>query len=331
MWPRVVDIEAGTAVVVTDLHGDWDAYQRYLARFFSLHARGHADYLIITGDFIHHSGTPETDKSLDITLDLIRLKSELGDRLICLLGNHELPHLYSFVLRRGNQLYTPRFESAMGEHRTHILAFFDSLPFYVRTKAGVVICHAGAAPLPDEADGLTRLLTISHKKIWLEAATTLSPGKRLAMRQLLGQRYGRSYDTLVREYLAITSPEDPRYDNFLIGHHILENHPNFPLLWTALFTRNEIQYGHQAYYQILKTMLDNLSTNYHPQQIMISGHIDCPNGYKIVNQRQLRLASAKHANPRESGCYLLLDTNKPVKNAEELLPHIHPIFKTKNQ
>ena len=27
-WARVVDLEAGVAMVVTDLHGDWDAYCR---------------------------------------------------------------------------------------------------------------------------------------------------------------------------------------------------------------------------------------------------------------------------------------------------------------
>ncbi len=42
-WPRVVSLEAGVAMVVSDLHGDWDAYRRYCDRFLALQARGQAD------------------------------------------------------------------------------------------------------------------------------------------------------------------------------------------------------------------------------------------------------------------------------------------------
>ncbi len=62
---RVIDLEAGMAMVVTDLHGDWDAYQRYRDRFLDLRANGRADYLILTGDLIHHEGSEAEDKSLE--------------------------------------------------------------------------------------------------------------------------------------------------------------------------------------------------------------------------------------------------------------------------
>ena len=60
---RVVDLEAGIAMVVTDLHGDWDAYRRYRDKFLTLRANGRADYFILTGDLIHHEGMEDEDKS----------------------------------------------------------------------------------------------------------------------------------------------------------------------------------------------------------------------------------------------------------------------------
>lgn len=83
-------------------------------------------------------------------LDVMRLREELGNRLIYLMGNHEFPHRYTITLQKGDDLFTPRFEWAMGQHRPKIMALLDSLPFYVRTKSGVSVCHAGAFPEVDE-------------------------------------------------------------------------------------------------------------------------------------------------------------------------------------
>jgi hypothetical protein len=46
-YPRLWSLDAGVAMVVTDLHSDWDAYARYRDRFVDLHARGAADWLIL--------------------------------------------------------------------------------------------------------------------------------------------------------------------------------------------------------------------------------------------------------------------------------------------
>jgi Icc-related predicted phosphoesterase len=60
-------------MMVTDLHGEWDAYQRYHDRFVDLQAHGYADYVIFTGDLIHRSLlTP--DVSLEIVLDILKLR-----------------------------------------------------------------------------------------------------------------------------------------------------------------------------------------------------------------------------------------------------------------
>jgi hypothetical protein len=73
-------------------------------------------------------------------------------------------------------------------------------------------------------------------------------------------------------------------------------------------------------------MLQALSADFHPQRVLVTGHIDCKGGYKLVTEQQLRLASAKHAEPRQAGLYLLFDMGKPVKTAGELLPKLGSVF-----
>jgi hypothetical protein len=97
------------------------------------------------------------------------------------------------------------------------------------------------------------------------------------------------------------------------------------LLWDALFTRNEIQHG-SAYPIYQKELLHALSHNFHPQHLLVSGHIDCQGGHTLVNKQQLRLASAKHAQPRESGQFLLFNVGEKINSAEALLPKLGNVF-----
>lgn len=324
---RIRDIDAGIIMIVTDLHGDWDAYQRYRNRFIELFQQKKADYLIFAGDLIHYTGSNAPDRSLEMVLDVIRLQAELGDRVLYLLGNHEVPHIYSITLQKGKQLYTPSFEAALGQHRRQILALFDRLPFYIRTPGGVSIAHAGAAPVFGDKTNAARIFAFSHKRVWRETAESMPPELRPSLRRALSRSSKRAYDEMVRDYFAITDPEDPRYDHFLIGAVASTSHPDFQLLWDALFTRNELQYGAEAYKLMLSSMLEAFSQQYARQRVLVSGHIDCRGGYKLVLDQQLRMASAKHALPRETGVYLLIDAQKPVKTAVELLPKLGSVFK----
>ena len=330
-WARIRDITTGTLMVITDLHGDWEAYQRYRDHFLQLHAQGKADYLIFAGDLIHYSGPPEADRSLEMVLDVLKLQESLGDHVIYLLGNHEVPHLYSITLQKGKHLYTPSFEAAMGQHRYQVLTLFDSLPLYVRTSGGVSISHTGAASVFSDQVNAARIFTFSHKRIWRETAESLTPELRPTLRRSLSRSSKRPYDDTIREYFAINGPEDPRYDHFLIGAVATSSHPDFQLLWEALFTRNELQYDAEAYELMQQSTLEALSWQFEPQQVLVSGHIDCKGGYKLVGEKQLRFASAKHALPRESGVYLLFDAEKRVKTAVELIPHLGSVFKSETR
>lgn len=322
---RVVDLEAGRAMVVTDLHGDWDAYRRYRDRFLQLQSRGEADCLFILGDLIHRTSLPNVDKSLEIVLDLLALRAELADRLVVLLGNHEVGHIYSIPIAKGKELYTPRFERIMGNHRADIVAFFDSLPFYIRTQAGVTLAHAGATSLISEKNARQRLFAFSHQDILEKTAVSLPMAERPHKRRQIARRYGFSYDELARTYFAVSPDEFHRYDDFLIGVTAMDQHPDCQLLWSALFNKNEHEYGRQAYILILNAMLQDFSRDFYPQRTMVTGHIDVQGGHAIIS-RQLRLASAKHAHPRESGQYLLLDLKQKVNRVEELLPGLGSVF-----
>ncbi|MCA9918131.1 MAG: metallophosphoesterase [Anaerolineales bacterium] len=325
-WARVVDLADGQAMVVTDLHGDWDAYERYRDTFFQLRALGQADILILNGDLIHASAPPSEDKSIEIVLDVIRLKEELGDSLICVLGNHELAHIYGITLQKGDELFTPRFEFAMGAHRQKIVRFFDSLPFYIRTSGGVSICHAGASTALGETNGVERLFNLSHQEILERTRAQITPEERPQLIRAMRRMHGRTYNEMARTWFGVSGLDDPRYDDFLVGTLAMSDE-DFELLWPALFTRNEKEYGNSSYLVLLKTLLQALSRGYAAQSVLVTGHIDTKGGYKVVNQQQLRVASAKHALPRETGTYLLFNIRERFETAESLLPNLRSVFK----
>src|SRR5262245_9319859 len=97
-YPRLWTLDGGVAMVVTDLHGDWEAYARCRKRFVKLRASGQADWLLFAGDLIHREPGDDPDHSLDIVLDILALREFYGEAIIVLCGNHELPHLYGLVL-----------------------------------------------------------------------------------------------------------------------------------------------------------------------------------------------------------------------------------------
>jgi hypothetical protein len=322
---RVVSLENGVAMVVTDLHGNWDDYRRYRDRFLALQARNQADVLIFSGDLIHSEGPAEIDRSLNILLDVLALREDLGSKLIFLMGNHELPHLYGITLVKGQHVYTPRFEAALGEHRTAILDLFAELPFFVRTRAGVAICHAGAAAELSTPSAAARVFGYSHRGVREAVEAMLPQDQRPALRERFGQLNGMPYDELARLYLAVSGPDDPHYDDLLIGF-LAGSHPDFALLWEVLFNRNEQQYGVADYGVFLDALLQELSAGYHRQEVLVTGHVPCRGGYRLVAGRQLRLASGAHAHPHHAGRYLLFDLARPVRDVEVLLDRLHSVF-----
>jgi hypothetical protein len=314
-------------MVVTDLHGDWDAYQRYRDCFVDLHAAGRADCLIFTGDLIHREdGGP--DQSLEIVQDVMALQSKYGQAVICLCGNHEMVHIYGISLAKGNQVFTPAFEAALSRCgcRPEVIALFDSLPFYLRTPAGVVITHAGAAAPMAEPGKAQQLFNWDHQQFLAWADKIMMTEDIEALRRGYARMSGLPYEQLADHYLAVSGPDDPRYDDLLRGF-LATSQPLFDqLLWPALFTRCEHEYGRTDYAIFLDALLQELSIDFSPQQILIAGHISINGGHKIIAKRHLRLASAHHAIPRKAGQYLLFDTAEPVLEPKNLVAGLRSVY-----
>lgn len=327
---RVRDIDSGTIMVVTDIHGDYPAYAAYRDRFLGLRERGEATILVFCGDLIHAEPSEAQDRSLDIIRDVLMLKEELGDDLIYLLGNHEMPHIYSTTLARGEHVYTIAFEHALNddEERAAVVALFDGLPFYVRTHAGVTLSHAGAAETLTNPDKLMTLLNYSHADVLAKADDLLAGQSRVSLRRAMAKQGGAPYEELAHNFLAVRGPDDARYDDLLRGMLATSFFTEYDVLDAALFTRNESQYGAPAYKKIVDGFLIALSRGrgYEEQRVLVAGHINIPGGHVLVGRQQLRLASRAHAHPRDAGQYLLFDAAQKVDKAEDLLDGLHSVF-----
>ena len=326
-YPRLWSLTQGVAMVVTDLHGDWDIYRRYRDRFIYLQAKGQADCLIFTGDLIH-SEKSTSDYSLDIVLDVLSMRETYGDAIIYLCGNHEMPHIYSISLTRGGRVCTSSFEKAMVEsgYRAEIIKLFKELPFYIRTQAGVSLAHAGAADCIAEPVNADLLFRWNHQSI-LEWAEEVMAEQNLAKLRgsFVHQHHDVPYAQLAERLLALSGPEDPRFDHLLRGY-IVSGHPWFgKVLWPALFSRNEHQYGANNYADYVDTLLQIFSKDFAPQILLVAGHISINGGYQIIG-RQLRLASGYHAKPQHDSHYLLFDTARQIMDMDDLLDGLGTVF-----
>lgn len=324
---RLWTIAAGTVMVVTDLHGDWDAYCRYRDRFLELRERGEADGLVIAGDVVHRKHEP--DDSLRIVLDIRSLKFESpGDSIIYLCGNHELPHIYHFPLVQGETDQTSSFEHAMVEQGCHseVVGFFNSLPFFLRTAAGVSITHAGASAATADREQAEKLFRWSHHHYAAWVYHMLSLINVYKMREYYEMVYGMSYDELLWHFLAIKNPETPlEYFRFLFGQFAVK-HSSFDPLWDCVFTRCEESIGVESYQSLVRDTLQNLSERFVPQRVLVAGHMNVSGGYDLIGDYHFRMASAKNASPREAGVYLLFDAACPVQSAADLEACVHGVF-----
>lgn len=337
MSQRIVDLNSGIAMVVTDLHGAWDVYRRLRDKFLDLRAKKVVDHLVLCGDLIHSEGVDETDSSLDILLDVMTLQAELGkERVIMLLGNHELPHIYGLTLAKGNVEYTPRFEASLTrldqrykapQTRKSVIEFLALLPFFVRTKAGVLLTHAGAAADVSSPKHAERLFSLSHHDLVNLADRELKKFDLGSLQRGYSHFTGISYDEQAKRYLAVTGPDDPRYNDLLRVLFLSGQNTDFDLMWNTLFSQNELDVGEGAYLRTVKNFLQNVSeVSPHEQTVLVAGHIGVKDGFAEVGKQQLRLASFTHAFPKRSARYLLLNCETPIKAAGELVTNVKFVF-----
>lgn len=324
-FSRLWSVESGKLMVVTDLHGNWEAYQRHRDRFLAHHSAGEADGLIFLGDLIHPHSESDPDHSLDIVLDVMALQEQFGEAVIYLCGNHELPHIYHFTLHKGKREYTAQFEQALSKRgkREEVLALYDRLPFFVRTPAGVSLTHAGATPEVTSQTHAHQLFNWNHAQQIEQAKTKLSEMDIAGLRRAVARlSHEDSYEAMACHYLAVSEPNDPRFDDLLIGMFATEGEA-YQRLYDTLFTKCEHQYGLHHFKTALKHLLANLSNDYAKQQVLVAGHITIKGGFQVINKHHLRLASSHHATPHQTGCYLLFDVQKSIVSANELVENLY--------
>ena len=322
---RIISLSQGVAMVVTDLHGDWDLYRRYRDHFLRLYAQGDAQYLIFSGDLIHRESLDAEDGSLAMVLDVMKLQQNYQNAVILLIGNHEMVHIYNVILSRGERKYTPDFEAVLGNHRADVLAFFKRLPFFVRTQAGVSITHAGAASVLSADENATRVFNFCHQDVIARTDELLKVQDLEQLRRGYANFAGEDYDAQVQKYLAVYQRDDVRYNDLLKGIYVTSD-PDFELLWETLFTRCEKEYGERDYRIFLNALLVKLSQDFAPQSFLVSGHIPVRKGEKVIARRHLRIASGTHARPRTSAKYLLFDVGKSVGKMNILKQGLRSIF-----
>lgn len=323
---RVVDLDQGSAFVVTDLHGAWEPYVRYRDHFLALREQGLADSLIFLGDVIHGYGAEEDDHSLPVLWDIMQLQSELGSQtVIMLLGNHELPHIYGVSLSKGDVEFTSRFEHSLGEYRPYVIDFLMSLPFCVRTLGGVMLTHAGAVASVATPQVARWLLTFSHQTLLDEADKLLTREDVVDLIDATLHISLAEYDRMTRHYLAVSGPDDPRYYDLLRGF-IIGNLKEWQNLWDFFFNQCEAGTSTGFYRKVLDRFLEVYSTPEMQERVLVTGHMTARDGYAVIADQQLRLASWTHAVPKEAGCYLLFDVSEPISTAADLLPYVYPIY-----
>jgi hypothetical protein len=329
MPDRILDFTSGLTMVVSDLHGDKDAFARHVGRFLQARSRRKIERLLLLGDLIHGQGVESKDASLGILLDVMRMQRSLPPgSVVMLLGNHELPHLYGVTLAKGDVEYTPRFEQALSRSgkRDEVMAFLNDLPFFVRTAAGVMFAHAG--PDGGAMANTDTLAHLDHRAVLEEFdhALSINPYPE-QLRSLYSKTMGMPYEMLARYYLGVSGPEDPRYDYLIRSIMISQQSREFELLWDMLFTRCEQTLPLPLYERLLSVFLETFSKGAPaPQRFLVTGHITVVGGHIAVTPQHLRLASAAHAQPREAGEYLLIDFGRPVESMATLEASLGTVF-----
>lgn len=134
----------GRLLIVTDLHGDLEDYERYIGLWNCDDPNFH---LVFVGDFIH--SIYDDDGSIEIIDDVIE-KNKKYPNFHPLLGNHEWSHIVGSPVFKGYNNQSQDFENLIVEkkgslepHLSKYIEFFKSMPLFVQTENGLFISHAG--------------------------------------------------------------------------------------------------------------------------------------------------------------------------------------------
>jgi predicted MPP superfamily phosphohydrolase len=282
----VVDLPFGKLMIVSDLHGNALDFRQILTVYAALKREGKADHLVFLGDLIHGYPGKRKDSSLEIIQELMRLRAnQSGSDVICLLGNHEMVHIYQIPLQGGHLEFTSWFENRIRGRRETIVRFFMQMPFMLRTKGGVLLNHAGASNRykSNEVFDLEGFKNYKHQGDFTDHIKNI----------------------------------DSYHPN--IGADFLETAEG-DFLWDVFMNGNERQYGDE-YPDLVDDLLRFASADRKdsPLTRLVSGHIGVDYGAEIVGPRKLRLCTSAGCLRDLEKKYLLIDAAKTYAHARELL------------
>jgi hypothetical protein len=140
-------VNEGYLLVVADLHGNKSDFDRVIDQYHKLKNRYGQVTLLFLGDLIHCYNY-KTDQSLQIVDQLIEMgANHPNSHVICMLGNHELVHIYHWSLYRGRYNLSQGFEWKIKARRSQMIQFFESMPIATFASAGLLFHHTGASPV----------------------------------------------------------------------------------------------------------------------------------------------------------------------------------------
>jgi hypothetical protein len=294
-------------MVVSDLHGNWKDYEAVMQHWERHQDAGDADHLVILGDVVHARNHWE-DASLAILDDLKSRKcNRKAGNIWCLLGNHEMVHIYHIELWKGNECYTAEMEEDMQGLREKYMEQLTRMPFMIRTGGGTLLVHAGACRSVGMDFIDQQEVDFAYIREW----------PHLQLVRKLAERVGLPADANLYSQL---------YPRIGLAFNGL---PQSRFLWEMLMNKNERAYG-KAYFKYLRQYLRYFSQGHkRGLNLLISGHIRVPFGWEVVDNQQIRMSSGFGAENDSFKTYLLIDGEKTYDNAwdlEKCTHDVHPLF-----
>jgi Calcineurin-like phosphoesterase len=136
---ELTDPHLETGVVFGDTHGDWRATRAPVERFLAARS---TDALLGLGDYVDRAPHDCREGSVANALWLLGLAAEFPERVILLVGNHEMvrriPALPHDLPEEVDQLWGPD----PGRY-ARLLGLLERGPLAVRTRSGAYLAHAG--------------------------------------------------------------------------------------------------------------------------------------------------------------------------------------------
>jgi serine/threonine-protein phosphatase PP1 catalytic subunit len=137
----------GKALIITDIHGNLNDYNKYMHIWDKF--ENSDNHLILTGDFIHAMGR-ENDGSIEI-MESVQNRCETSKNFHVLLGNHEWSTITKKAVYKAginqtlnfDELLRENFGQSYNKELEKYVEFLRKLPIAVRTANKVFISHAG--------------------------------------------------------------------------------------------------------------------------------------------------------------------------------------------